>query len=113
MSNEMKSELGAKSTLQMSADVNQNKETYSNGNNISSVPEELIEREEIENTPFHMIGNKERGYFIGMGKYRISKEFKHPDELSEYLETNFYNVVFQMALTIHEIIAAIPNETKE
>lgn len=75
----------------------------------------LIEREQIPNTPFWIIGNKDDGYHIIMGKYRITNEIldltrylEHGNgepeihlaltEAQTWLENNQWNVILSMAL---------------
>lgn len=40
----------------------------------------LIIHEEIENTPFTITGNKEKGYFVRMGKYRLTEYHKNKED---------------------------------
>lgn len=54
-------------------------------NNTDRVNSKLIEYEKIEATPFGIAGNKERGYWVTFGRYRLTepKETKE-DALEEY-----------------------------
>lgn len=39
--------------------------------------EELLHREKIDQTPFEIVGNPERGIWIAFGKYKVSKEYSY------------------------------------
>lgn len=81
--------------LQTNADVSQNKE---NSNS------ELVERHEIPNTPFHIVGNKEKGYFLTLGKYKISDTYKTEEELFEDVDKQHWNITLRLITTVHEAI---------
>ena len=36
---------------------------------------ELVTKEQITDTPFELVGNEERGYFIAIGKYKVSQNY--------------------------------------
>jgi protein-disulfide isomerase-like protein with CxxC motif len=59
----------------------------------------LYKREQIENSPFWIIGNKEKGYNITMGKYKITQE-PLPSELDAriWLEEHKWDVTLTIAL---------------
>lgn len=60
----------------------------------------------MDNTPFDIIGSKEKGYFAALGKYRITVVMPTPQHVEEYINSNMYNVV----LMILQIL--IPGEVK-
>ena len=33
---------------------------------------ELVTKERIKNTPLDLVGNEEQGYFVALGKYKVS-----------------------------------------
>lgn len=45
-------------------------------NTDNSNSSEIIHREKIENTPFELVGNKDDGYFVAFGKFRVSNRYK-------------------------------------
>lgn len=61
--------------------------------NQSSLPlqEQLIEREEIENTPFQLI-TREKESFIALGKYRVSNYYNSKEEALGALTTEFWEI---------------------
>lgn len=69
-------------------------------NNSSS--SQLIEREQVEHSPFWIVGTPEAGYFLTMGKYKISPTFKSKLELIVYKEECEWEIV----ITIAGIIAS-------
>lgn len=59
----------------------------------------LYEREQIENSPFWIIGNEEEGYNITMGKYKITQEpLKTKLDAIIWLEKHKWDVVLTVAL---------------
>lgn len=67
----------------------------SNSDNNNSLPE-LLTIEPLENTPFKVVGNDETGYFIALGKYKITNHYEDATKAIEYLKTNQWNVIISM-----------------
>lgn len=94
---------------QKSEEKNQNKVNYSDKN---------MNKERIENTHFDIIGNEEEGYFIAMGKYRISSLYSRNENetlqelgqaiLLQEMWTIITNCI--VILTDTEIITRLRNE---
>lgn len=40
---------------------------------------ELLTRERIKNTPFDLVGNEEQGYFVALGRYKVSETYGDQD----------------------------------
>lgn len=71
---------------------------------------ELVEREQIVDTPFWIIGNKETGYFLTMGKYRLTEPMKTKTAVRTYLRANTWNVTLQMCLLVYnDVSSKIPS----
>lgn len=51
----------------------------------------LIIHEEIEGTPFIITGNEETGYFVRMGKYRLTEY--HKDKKNAEFQLNWTNIM--------------------
>lgn len=76
-------------------------------------PQEL-KRIQLENTPFWIIGNDEKGYNIILGKWKLNKEplYREHDPLIDewqetperiaknWLETNLYDIILSMIIAI-------------
>ncbi len=62
--------------------------------------ENLIEREPVQNTPFWIIGNKEEGYFLTMGKWRLTDKLTTMDEVEAYLDEHSYEIVMKMIICL-------------
>lgn len=60
--------------------------------------EQLIEREKVEGTPFWIIGDKEKGYFLIMGKHKLTENLQSPTVVRKYLDDNAYDIIFKMVL---------------
>lgn len=49
---------------------------------------ELLQRIELEDTPFKMIGNETDGWVGTLGKYRLTEPFEEKEQLEKYLQKN-------------------------
>lgn len=62
------------------------------GNDPNNKSYHLIHNEPVEDTPFRVVGNEERGYFLTWGKYRISEPQptlqKAKDDVSKWQNWN-------------------------
>lgn len=59
--------------------------------------ESLIERRKVEGTPFHIIKHEE-GFFIAMGKFRLTKETETEEETLSKLETEKWDIIGRMII---------------
>lgn len=82
---------------QMNAGENQNKEN-------SSEDTQLIERENIKNTPFIVVGNEEKGYILTLGKFKLTENMPTKEEAIALLYTDKWHIILRMITTIHETI---------
>ncbi len=64
--------------------------------------EELLTREEIEGTPFNVIGT-ENGYFGCIGKYRITEVAESAEEIRKELAEMTWNRITQVILILIEM----------
>lgn len=85
------------------ADANQDKEPSS----------ELLERITVPGSPFTVCGNQEMGYFLTMGKYRLSEAQESKDAVLEYLDKEHYNVVFNLIITLQKATAELDKLQEE
>lgn len=84
--------------------MNRQHEIYEPGDTIPEQPnEELLEQHELEGTPFKAVGNKERGYFLALGRNKLTNEFKDPDEVKDALEKNKWNVIVNLIVQISNL----------
>lgn len=57
----------------------------------------LIEREQIENTPFWIVGNDEIGYKLTWGKFTFNDEpLKTKEECAEWFKVNQWTIILHM-----------------
>jgi hypothetical protein len=54
--------------------------------------EEIIEKDRIPNTPFDVIGNTKLGYFIALGRFRISEKIQEKYTAENYLEDHKWEI---------------------
>lgn len=74
-------------------------------NNNSNYSHELIHREQIEHTPFWIVGNEENGYKLTMSKYQLTETYDTIDEVKQLLVTHKWNIISNMIVTLHMRIA--------
>lgn len=81
-----------------------------NGNN----PNSNWSREQIEKTPFWVIGNEEQGYNLIMGKWKLTIEpFKTKNELKKWMNSNHWNIILSMIICATEDMKKINNDTNK
>lgn len=61
--------------------------------NKENSPSELIERQSVEGTAFEIIGNKEKGYFIALGMYRITEARPSIGTLRKMIANKDYEII--------------------
>lgn len=83
---------------------NTTEETQQNNNNS---PSELVEREKVEGTGFEIIGNKEKGYFVALGIFRITEPKPSKGILRKMIQHKDYEIILGL------ISASIAMTTKE
>lgn len=86
-------------------------DTYTNADDLtkSNSSNEIIERKEIENTPFTAIKVDEKGWFLTMGRHRLTE----PYGTIEGLEAMVGSVDWDMLLTIINIFVESSIEARE
>lgn len=47
---------------------------------------------EIEDTPFQIVGNEEKGYFVAFGKYRVGEVVETKEEALKYFNIKSWNI---------------------
>lgn len=70
-----------------------NAQLGSDGTPKESSNSELIQREKIEGTPFWIIGQEEKEWFITMKNYKITEAKGTKEEAIEELEKNKWSVI--------------------
>ena len=61
---------------------------------------ELLEMDKVENTPFHVVGSNDQGFFIALGKYRISTVQPTKESAIEWVSKNMWTVVLILVDTL-------------
>lgn len=72
-------------------------------NPINSNSSKLIEREEIEGTPFWIIGEEEKGYFLSFGKWKLTEDLATKEDVFLHLTTNKWEIILKMILCMKNI----------
>ena len=64
---------------------------------------ELLEREQISNSPLWILGNDVDGWFIAVGRQRLSGVYKSKEECRNSLEDDFWNIIGNYMLLLVEM----------
>ncbi|AXH77139.1 MAG: hypothetical protein [Microviridae sp.] len=56
----------------------------------------LMEREEIIGTPFLIVGNEEKGYFLALGPYRLTEPTEYKYDVEKVLTEELWNIVIKV-----------------
>lgn len=68
-------------------------ETNTSNNNSNS---ELVEKERVDNTAFDIVGNKDHGYFIALGTYRLTPTYPLKATLKKMIKEKDYELLLGM-----------------
>lgn len=89
-----------------------NTQTNVEENPFNSDSYELLHRENIEGTPFQIIGNDEHGYFIAFGKYKLIPNEPTVIKARLQLQYQHWNIVLNLITILQEFLRLdILNET--
>lgn len=66
--------------------------------------EQLIVREPVEHTPFHVIGNEEKGYFLAIGMHRLTEPKESQHEAIECLDKDFWNILTNVVIAMQRLV---------
>lgn len=67
-----------------------------NNNSNSGEIKKLVEREQVEDTPFWIVGNKEIGYCLTLGKWKISEYMETMEAVLEYIEKENWKLILTL-----------------
>lgn len=62
---------------------------------------ELMERDKLEGTPFYIIGNKEYGYFLGLGKHRLTTPKPTKEQVLLEMNSEMWNIILKLVVNTH------------
>lgn len=68
---------------------------HTNANESNSQSSELVTREDVTGSPFKIIGT-EHGYFLALGKYRLTENCETKEEITELLTEEMYNIILKV-----------------
>lgn len=72
--------------------------------------EELLERHRIEDSPFWIIGNATDGYFLSLGKHRLTELKPSITDVKEHLKTHTWEIILQLIVAVIETDKEIDRE---
>lgn len=61
---------------------------------------QLIQKEEIENTPFHVVGSEELGFFITIGNVRLTDPQKTMEEAYNMLDNHTWQIITNLIISL-------------
>lgn len=70
---------------------------------------QIIEIEEVKDTPFHLV-HHDNGYFLALGKYRLSNDVDKKEEALELLDREFWRILID---TIIALLQTFNNESSK
>lgn len=63
---------------------------------------QLLETHPIENGPLMIVGNKEAGYFIALGRYRLTQPMETKIDCEIWMDNNQWKLVVLLIATLLE-----------
>lgn len=87
--------------------------TQNNTEETHNLNSKLIEREQMEDTPFWIIGNEETGYFGVMGKYQITEKFPTKEGVKNHIETKIWDIMMKVVSIITQAMLEEHDRAKE
>lgn len=79
--------------------------TQTNAEKTNTPNSELVSRETIHGTPFNLVGNEDKGWFLAMANYRITEMCDTKSEALEKLDSDTWSIMLAMvhvAMEIHK-----------
>lgn len=67
----------------------------------------------IPNTPFRCLGDDRNGYILTLGKYRLAGPEPTPENIENLLDTDRWNIIFNMIATMLKINEEMSKNTLE
>lgn len=74
---------------------------------------QLREREQVGDTPFQIVGSEEDGYFLAIGRLRITEGGETKEELLRKLEVRDWELIINMILGFAEVVRVHFNDLDE
>lgn len=69
-------------------------------NSKSNTDELQMVRDNIPGTPFYIVGNNDKGYFLTFAKWRLTDNMKSTEKVLNYVNENYYDVTLKMVLCV-------------
>lgn len=63
---------------------------------------EIVQRIEVENSPLVLVGNDEDGWYVTLGRYRLSKRHMTEEAARKALQAEMWNIIMRMTYLITE-----------
>jgi len=62
--------------------------------------EQIVETYDVADSPLKIVGNKDKGYFLALGKYRISDGYQEHTFLENASIEEMMSIIFKMICTV-------------
>lgn len=63
--------------------------------------EQLLEREQIPNSPFWIIGNRIDGYYLVLGHYRLTDVYNTKQEVVDFVNNRPWDIILGMIISVN------------
>lgn len=80
--------------------------------NSDSSEKEIVTNKPIKNTPFRLVGNPKKGYFIALGLHRLTEYKPTQQETLIQLKYNNWELILNMTTTLITQMDEIQKQTK-
>ena len=70
--------------------------TSSENDSTSSQPNNLAYSKQLEGTPFRINKTEQDTYFLTCGEYQLTTTFETPDEATDYINTNRWELILTL-----------------
>ena len=87
--------------------------SLTNASETATESKKLISNEPIDGTPFHLVGSEEVGYFISLGKYRLTEPSKKEEDALMKLSSEKWQIVARLVAAYIDFDTQMKNQQHE
>lgn len=78
--------------------------TLLNTDETRKVGSPLVIHEQIQNTPFTITGNQETGYFVRLGRLRLTEHYDKISECRKIVEEKQWDFICNLIISLHKSV---------
>lgn len=83
------------------------------GEKLNNQNSSLVTIKAIEDTPFTIVGDEEKGYFLAFGRHRISESLETEEEVKNLLKEKPWQIIADWMVVMYETIHRFAEIDKE